>query len=185
MSKQAFAAAHRQALWEAYDRRCFYCRAPIRWDGLRIDHVVPEHLVRKPEELAVVLGKLGLPKGWDLNADHNLVAACDRCNSGKHALLPQPNQAILWLAQVERKVKKSRWLRQRYEREREADIVRAQLETALALKQISEREVADALVAYAAGEGAVQVTSGIEFLDGVNLSTGFGRMMLTICSTFL
>lgn len=169
MSKQTFSPAHRKALWVAHNYKCFYCRQPLGWDALRIDHVVPEYLKDQPEELERVLADAGLEEGWCLTADHNLVPACDPCNASKGASLTSPEQLILLLTRVREKVPKVENLQDRFVQKRRADLHRAQLECALASGVLSEADLAHALAKAAAGDDLVQLTSEIEFLEGVAL----------------
>jgi HNH endonuclease len=109
MAKQKFTTAHRRAIWTAYAMRCFYCRERLRWDDLRIDHVVPESLSNDADALRAKLMELGLPESWDQQANANLVASCDRCNARKRELTPPANQLILWT--TETRVKLGTWRR--------------------------------------------------------------------------
>jgi len=47
--------ATRQALWRAYDMKCFYCGGPVDFRSLNIDHVLPQSLAEDPNQLEDVL----------------------------------------------------------------------------------------------------------------------------------
>jgi hypothetical protein len=64
MAGQRFKTPHRNAIWTAYNYKCFYCHVQLRWDELRVDHVVPEYLAENPEKRALVLRDLALPDDW-------------------------------------------------------------------------------------------------------------------------
>jgi hypothetical protein len=130
MAKQKFTTAHRRAIWTAYAMRCFYCREPLRWDDLRIDHVVPESLSNDADALRAKLTELGLPESWELQANANVVASCDKCNARKRELTPPANQLILWTTETRTKAPRIAEIRQVFEREDRKDLVIAQLETA-------------------------------------------------------
>lgn len=168
MAAQKFTAPHRHAIWSAYGYKCFYCRQPLRWDALRVDHVVPEYLAEDPEKRALVFPDLALPGDWNLTDNHNLVASCDHCNSRKRDRIPEPKQMILWLAESRDRAPIIGFLRDKYERENRADILRAKLETALAAGHLEERQVRDSLLAASSlADAPFRLTTGIELLDGI------------------
>jgi hypothetical protein len=171
MAEQAFKAPHRNAIWTAYGYKCFYCHEQLRWDALRVDHVVPEYLAKDLEKRALVFRDLALPDDWRLTDNHNLVAACDRCNSRKRALIPEPNQMMLWLAEAREKAPVIGFLRERYERQLRGDILRAKLETALATGHLEEEQLRHLLsTASPAADASFLLTTGIELLDGIQIS---------------
>lgn len=49
----------------------------------QVDHVIPEHLAKKPEELQSVIASYGLPEDFDLNSFENWLPACSNCNNEK------------------------------------------------------------------------------------------------------
>jgi hypothetical protein len=147
MAAQTFTAPHRHAMWTVYGYKCFYCREQLRWDALRVDHLVPQYLAEDPDKRASVFRDLSLPDDWSLTDDHNLVAACDHCNSRKRDRIPEPKQMMLWLMESRHKAPIIGFLREKYERENRADIPRAKLETALAAGHLEERQVRDSLSA--------------------------------------
>jgi len=171
VSKQKFKPQHRRALWAAHSYRCFYCRCPLSWDGLRIDHVVPEHLSAEPGRLLQLKRQLCLDSGWRLTDDHNLVPSCDPCNHRKLSSLLAPNQLILLLTKVGEKLSEVSRLRGQYERDERADRLSCQLEIALATGLLTETDVGLALAKAAAGDDLIQLTTSLEFVDGAPLSS--------------
>jgi 5-methylcytosine-specific restriction endonuclease McrA len=91
MAEQRFSFTERRAFLEAYDRKCAYCHEAVTIRAVQIDHVIPEHLDSKPEELAAVRKEYGLEKDFGLRSDLNLVPACPRCNGEKNAQLYRPD----------------------------------------------------------------------------------------------
>jgi hypothetical protein len=132
-----------------------------------IDHLIPEHLADKPEELAEILASVGRYLGWSLTNTHNLVPSCRNANARKHARVFQPNELILYLDQARGKVAEVERLQQKFEAERRTDMLRAQLAFALTNGRISEAEVGSILAAAAAGEDLVRLTSDVEIFEGV------------------
>ena len=170
MAAQAFTTPHRHAIWAAYGYKCFYCREPLGWDGVQVDHVVPEYLAKEPQDRARVFRDLGLPDDWSLTADQNLVAACDQCNARKRDRIPEPKQVMLWLTEARDKAPLIAVLRERYERRFRGDILRAKLETAIAAGYLESGEVHDLLsAALSVTDRPFRLATGIELLDGTQI----------------
>jgi hypothetical protein len=171
MSKRKFGAPHRQAIWLAYGRKCFYCRDPLAWDDLQIDHVVPERLAESDEQRRALFRDLAIPDDWDLQADANLVASCSRCNSDKLALVPSPNQMMILLAQAGAKASRVSELRAGCEKGQRTQLLLARLETALALGHVQVEEVERIRRAVDAEPDApVRFGSSLEFLGDIVLN---------------
>jgi hypothetical protein len=87
VSKRQFSDAERFAIWKAHKRRCFYCERPIEWDELAIDHIVPERLLDRAEELSKLIADYQIETAFpdfQINGHGNLVPAHQRpCNSRK------------------------------------------------------------------------------------------------------
>ncbi len=49
----------------------------------QVDHVIPEHLAGKPQELQTVIASYGLSTGFDLNSFENWLPSCASCNNKK------------------------------------------------------------------------------------------------------
>ncbi|MCO7580246.1 MULTISPECIES: HNH endonuclease [Pseudomonas chlororaphis group] len=102
MSSQVFSDGFREAIWLAFDQKCFYDGRPLLFNLMHIDHLIPEYLLKNPSEYAEVLASLGLEE-FDINSSLNLVPACQTCNSGKGGMNVAANQMILYLNQVREK----------------------------------------------------------------------------------
>ena len=66
MAQQTFSIIDRRAFWEAHYRKCAYCGELVRFLALQIDHVIPESLASKPDDLAAAKSAYGLPDDFDL-----------------------------------------------------------------------------------------------------------------------
>lgn len=66
MAKYNFSDEERSGIWEAHDRRCCFCRRLLPWEDMNADHLIPESLEEKPEELEKVKRNLSLPKDFKL-----------------------------------------------------------------------------------------------------------------------
>ncbi|MFH1467841.1 MAG: HNH endonuclease signature motif containing protein [Pseudomonadota bacterium] len=95
MAKYRFTAAERCGIWLAHDSRCFWCEEPVEFKHVTVDHVIPEHLVDKPEELASVLTEYGLPEEYQVNDFPNWVPAHQSCNRSKGTVVHRASPAMI------------------------------------------------------------------------------------------
>lgn len=105
MSYQVFDQSFREAIWRAYHKKCFYDGRPLLFSMMHIDHLIPEHLLEKPSELAALLARLGMNE-FDIRSPLNLVPTCQTCNANKGGMLVVDNQLILFLNQVRERQEK-------------------------------------------------------------------------------
>ncbi|MFK7874242.1 MAG: hypothetical protein AB8B71_00470 [Paracoccaceae bacterium] len=61
---------------------------------MHVDHLIPEHLLGKPKELAKILHDYGLPDSFDLNDYENWLPACASCNQTKKSEPFEPTPII-------------------------------------------------------------------------------------------
>ncbi len=83
MAQQKFPFPMRDAVWSVHDGKCFHCGKKVEFSDFEIDHLLPESLLEKPEELAAALTKYGLQNSFDIKANANLAPSCSFCNSRK------------------------------------------------------------------------------------------------------
>ncbi|MCK6565626.1 MAG: hypothetical protein L6Q80_12890 [Dehalococcoidia bacterium] len=62
---------------------------------MTVDHVIPEHLVDKPEQLASVLTEYGLPPEYQVNDFPNWVPAHQSCNRSKGTVVHPGSPAMI------------------------------------------------------------------------------------------
>lgn len=79
MSTTRFPTTTRAALWQANERRCFYCGDPVAFAALEIDHIIPEG----GADCRQLIAELGLPQDFDMQSSHNLVPTHAHCNRRK------------------------------------------------------------------------------------------------------
>lgn len=104
MSKLKLPPHVRIAIWRAHDKRCIYCGEPIAFTNLDIEHIVPESLLKDPQEFARVKTEYGLPADFNLNGLLNLVPAHHRpCNLSKSARVFNAARARYFLEIAETK----------------------------------------------------------------------------------
>jgi hypothetical protein len=121
LNKHKFTITDRQALYEVYDKKCFYCTESLLFSEMEIDHIVPENLVDGAEEWIQFLKDYQLPANFAVNSISNWVPAHARCNNRKSGT-PFPIETTLYyLGLAERKVptveKKKAALIERYKKD--------------------------------------------------------------------
>jgi 5-methylcytosine-specific restriction endonuclease McrA len=90
MNKHNFTNAERYVVWLCHGRKCYWCGEPMRYRESTVDHVLPEHLLGKPEQLKDALLKYGLPLHFNLNSFGNWLPCHDRCNKSKSTKVMEP-----------------------------------------------------------------------------------------------
>ncbi len=103
MSKYRFSTIERAAIWEAHDKRCIYCREPISFTDLHIDHILPEELLDKPDDLKRIKDEYDLNPKFSINSYYNWVPADISCNLRKSKRIFSKNRAIFFLEIAESK----------------------------------------------------------------------------------
>lgn len=81
--KRRFTHAERYAVWRVHQRRCWFCREPLRFIETTIDHVVPESLLGDRAKLTAVLQDYGLPPDFNVNGFENWLPCHNHCNQAK------------------------------------------------------------------------------------------------------
>ncbi len=95
MSEYQFSAAERWAVFSTHGDTCYLCSKPLDYTTMQVDHVVPEHLLKAPAELAKVLKSLGLPGDFDINSFENWLPAHGPCNRAKAGMAFTPAPIVV------------------------------------------------------------------------------------------
>ncbi len=87
VKKYRFAKNERYAVWFHHGQVCFWCGEPLRLQEVTIDHMIPENILDKPDQLEQTKKLFGLPHDFEVNDFCNWLPCHDRCNKskGKHA----------------------------------------------------------------------------------------------------
>ena len=170
MSQQRFSDIERRALWEAHRKRCLYCRQPLLFKELLIDHVVPETFLKTPERLAEIKVLYGLGETFDIRGDGNLAPACYSCNLDKHDRLLATEQLAIVFARVRERIAEFQRLRQKYERSAGIDDAILGLICSLQSGSVTTQHIEEVLRRLDEEDANVTLYRSIEFLDGVVVS---------------
>jgi 5-methylcytosine-specific restriction endonuclease McrA len=170
VAQQRFTDIHRRALWEAHRQRCLYCRKPLLFKELIIDHVIPETTAKDAERLADVRSTHALGVDFDILGDENLAPACHACNSDKLADLLSPERTALILTKIENRLPKFNRLKAKYQKQANDDDVGLGVSLALEKGLISPAQVGDILRRYEAGDPEVNLYQSLQFVGGVSVA---------------
>jgi hypothetical protein len=170
VSQQRFSDIHRRALWEAHRQRCLYCRKPLLFKELIIDHVIPATTAKDAERLAGLRITHALGMDFDILGDENLAPACHVCNSDKLALLFSPERAALILTQVKDRLPKFRRLKVRYQEQASIENAMLSLSVALETGLMSPAELGDILRRHETGDPTVNLYQSLQVVGGVSVA---------------
>jgi hypothetical protein len=97
MSRGDLDYADKYAFYLAYDQVCGYCGKHIEYGDVQIDHVLPQHLARDPQEWQTVIASLW-PSVWvEVDCDGNRLSSRGQDNYCKSGELFPVQQGILLL----------------------------------------------------------------------------------------
>ena len=71
----------RLALLRTWNDRCSWCRGPLRFEDMQVDHLVPQKM--EAATLRALIVDHDLPEDYDRDATRNLVPSHGSCNLGK------------------------------------------------------------------------------------------------------
>jgi 5-methylcytosine-specific restriction endonuclease McrA len=91
----------RVALFEAYSEICQWCKHPLVFADMQIDHIFPENST--PEKLAEMIEMHGQPSDFDVHATYNLVPTCGPANRHKSDRIPPVAPIITFMLETARK----------------------------------------------------------------------------------
>lgn len=83
LSSYKFSPSERYAVYTVHGEACYLCRKPIDMVTFQVDHVIPEHLDQRSEELQAVIASYGLDSNFNLNGFENWLPSCASCNNQK------------------------------------------------------------------------------------------------------
>jgi hypothetical protein len=102
-----YSSLQRFAIWRAYEERCFYCREPIDYREMTLDHVIPVSL-GSTEKLNEVLERYEVESvvpGFSIFDYCNLVPAhANRCNNLKGSRLFPKTATLFYLSEVQQRL---------------------------------------------------------------------------------
>jgi len=95
MAKYKFSVAERFGVWNAYDGICFWCRAPLVFQEMTVDHIIPENIGNDRGKLESIKTMYQLGERFEINNYSNWVPSHGNCNSRKGEDLFSPSPAMI------------------------------------------------------------------------------------------
>lgn len=145
--KYQFSAEQREALWLAWDKKCFYCRQLLKFKQMTIDHVVPEWLEYHPEEYNKFLQECPVTTifpNFEINDYCNWVPAHGAgCNFDKGEDIFPPEFIILCLHRIKKNLPKVIEELEKLKISKKTSRTLADLETHIEKGIVSEKEAID------------------------------------------
>jgi len=110
----------KQALWETYNRKCFYCRELLNFKNIHVDHIIPQSIFRN--NTAFIRKKYNLAPIFDFNSIDNFSPSCQSCNIGRKRGDELEFGIPLWLNEINSKKTKIIALATKLEKELSLDL---------------------------------------------------------------
>ena len=166
MAEQGFTRMQREAIWHAYDKKCFYTNELIKLTEFDIDHIIPESI--SSSEFNRIKSELKLPSDFDIHGYENLVPIKKILNSTKSDKI-LPNRALMFfLSFTEDKKKTILQYLDKFRQDFDMDKARSLIAKAMDCKDLSISDVVDFAEKMKHGFGAVNGSLIKEYpvLDG-------------------
>ena len=160
----------RTGLWNAYEQRCFFCKRPLEWDGLEVDHIIPEVLARDPGNLQRIIKEYELEKTFAINDLYNLVPAHAHCNSSKSGTLFDKTTVLFYHGITKRNLSEVQIQITKLRNKRQKGQTISKLHTSLAAGLITPQELDQISQSIKEEQWAtkeIKITSPIDFIDEV------------------
>lgn len=122
MSKYQFKPSERYAILEVHQWKCYQCSTPIVLNTMQVDHLIPESILEKPDELDRIVKLYSLPTDFNINSYENWAPMCPTCNSKKSDTIMRSSEALLYrFEELAKKAMKARKIEARLNKEKELD----------------------------------------------------------------
>lgn len=141
LNKKHLPYRKRFAIWRAYDQKCQYCKEPLFFDDLWVEHVIPEHLLNNKKELKKVLEDFDLDENFEINNYGNWIAAHSRCNRDKGTRILDKSVALHFLGIAKEKAQKAADEEEMYIKKRKSSELLFRIKIEIEEGNISEEEI--------------------------------------------
>ena len=130
-------------MWLAHASRCFWCREPIDFRRVTVDHILPEALLEVPDELERLRDEYALGADFLVNDFENWVPAHADCNSRKSDYLEEtPSPALVVIFQeVGRRAARARAIAERSARDVTKSKLLVRVQTAIEKGDLTRSDV--------------------------------------------
>ena len=165
MSKFNIPDLQRVAIWEAHDKKCFYCRESIRFTDLHIDHVIPEHINSEVGPVKRIVEEYGLPEGFGVNTYHNLVPCHANCNLRKGGVRFERQTELFYLALTARRYDACIRCEATIRRKQKNENILVALALAIESGNIRKEEIAGVIASMEDSAISFEILQKLKFLD--------------------
>lgn len=168
MSKQHILPRKKYALWLAHKGVCFYCKEPVDYKDIWIDHILPEHLLRTPEKLKLILQEYELDSHFDIQDYCNWILAHWRCNLEKSGTIFDKGTARYYINIARDKVTIAQKKEQKVIRDLKRGKLLSSLEIALSEGLLSKQALTTILKQGTISKARIEptiITFGLNYYD--------------------
>ena len=163
MPRKEIPTSRRAAIWRAHNQRCIYCTELVSFSDLDIDHIIPNSLLDRQQELVRLKEEYGLSKTFDIDGLSNLVPSHRHCNLQKLGQVLPKNRALHFLSIAEAKTPKAQKIEKEIRRQIERDNVTVLLQVALDKGLLSPGQLTAILTDYSKGRDIFEVVESLPF----------------------
>lgn len=168
MSKYKFNLIERQSLYEAHEKRCFYCGEIVFFRELQIDHIIPENLLSNKSKYEKFLLDSGISDSFEINSYQNWVPSHSRCNNRKSGGLFDIKTTFYYLGLAQRKIEKIKKIETSIKSKLDSDILLTTITFALSENTIDSSEIKNLVAQYDKRDKVnFRLFSELEFVDRV------------------
>lgn len=141
MSKQDIPPRKKYALWSAHEGICHYCKEPLKYQDVWIDHILPEHLLNTPDKFTQIIQDYELGADFDVRDYCNWLPSHWRCNLNKGGSIYDRGAARFYIRIAQSKVPAARKAEERIISSLKQDKLLGSLEIALDEGLLSKQTV--------------------------------------------
>jgi hypothetical protein len=138
MSEYKFSEAKKVSIWKGDEERCFYCRVPVPYSELQVDHIVPEKI---PSGQLAKLRSSVLPPNFEINSICNWVTCHQGCNGRKSSFEFDPNPTGYYVGMAAKRAAKVQKIMDDFEVERANGTLLSTLKVRLEKGHLSQAAV--------------------------------------------
>lgn len=164
MARKTFPTSKRAAIWQAHNYRCIYCTELVVFADLDIDHIIPDYLKEKPEQLSDLLKDYELGD-FDIDGLMNLVPSHRHCNLQKRGQILPKSRALHFLSIAESRYDKACKIEFELKEQAKKDKFAVLLQVALDEGRISPEQLTKLVTRYNESQNIFEVLSAFPFVD--------------------
>jgi hypothetical protein len=165
-AKRRFSYVERYAIWSCNEKRCWWCKEPLRLPEVTVDHVLPESLLSNDDLRQRILADYGLPNDFNINGFENWLPCHNHCNQSKSNKAPSfvPGNKVI-LDALGRRALETQRIARAVSSNVAKDKVFKTIFAALELQTISMRDLDELLHAFVDDPDKAGVPDDVIILD--------------------